>query len=90
MQQSYRQASQKAALEKENYEGLWRRFLDGQAGILAEELEEGKPCPVCGSIHHPDVAHASNPVSENEYKEAEKEYNSATSKLNQQKNLLAN
>lgn len=63
MQQSYRQASQKAALEKENYEGLWRRFLDGQAGILAEELEEGKPCPVCGSVHHPAPAVREEAVS---------------------------
>ena len=31
-----------------------QRFRDGQAGILAEKLEEGKPCPVCGSLSHPN------------------------------------
>ena len=34
-------------------EELYQRFLAGQAGILAARLEDGIPCPVCGSIHHP-------------------------------------
>ncbi len=32
-------------------------FLDEQAGIIAESLMEGKPCPVCGSVEHPKIAH---------------------------------
>ncbi len=32
---------------------LNRAFLDEQAGILAETLEAGQPCPVCGSTEHP-------------------------------------
>ena len=28
--------------------------MNAQAGFLAEELEPGKPCPVCGSTEHPN------------------------------------
>lgn len=38
------------------YDQANRRFLDNQAGILAKDLKEGEPCPVCGSIHHPHLA----------------------------------
>lgn len=37
----------------ESYRRQHRAFLDDQAGILAAELAEDQPCPVCGSLHHP-------------------------------------
>lgn len=37
-------------------------FFREQAGILAEKLEENKPCPVCGSIDHPHIAQKSETV----------------------------
>ena len=32
------------------------KYFMNQAGILAENLQEGDPCPVCGSSHHPKKA----------------------------------
>ncbi|KXG74992.1 AAA family ATPase [Thermotalea metallivorans] len=41
---------------KEEYFRLQEAWNKGQAAILAEQMEEGEPCPVCGSIHHPKPA----------------------------------
>jgi exonuclease SbcC len=34
-----------------------RAWVLGQASRLAEVLSSEQPCPVCGSAHHPDLAH---------------------------------
>ncbi len=41
---------------KEQYDGMDRAYMDGQAGILASRLAEGDACPVCGSTTHPKLA----------------------------------
>lgn len=55
---------------KEAYQSAEDKFNAAQAGILASKLIEGSPCPVCGSIHHPQIASLSNDVpSETKIKE---------------------
>lgn len=38
-------------------------FIAGQARLLAESLEHGNPCPVCGSVDHPEPAHGGEPAA---------------------------
>lgn len=52
-QKKYKQAVAQSRSLKEIYDILEQCYLDGQAGILAEHLQEGEKCPVCGSISHP-------------------------------------
>lgn len=47
---------------KEAYQSAEQKFNAAQAGILASKLIEGSPCPVCGSIHHPQIASLSSDV----------------------------
>lgn len=49
----YKQKRELALQAEENYKQLQQAYLDGQAGILAQALQDGKPCPVCGSTNHP-------------------------------------
>lgn len=43
------------ALENE-YNQIYIAFFNEQAGIIADELKDGEPCPVCGSTSHPNLA----------------------------------
>lgn len=52
-QESYRAAAAAQDEARAQRDALERAFLDAQAGLLAESLVEGAPCPVCGSTHHP-------------------------------------
>ena len=52
-QESYRAAAAAQDEARARQNTLERAFLDAQAGLLAENLVEGTPCPVCGSTHHP-------------------------------------
>ena len=45
---------------RDEYSNDFQLFIAEQAGIIAENLMDGTPCPVCGSIHHPTLASKSD------------------------------
>ena len=55
-QERYRTAADAQAAAHAQRDALERAFLDAQAGLLAQDLTDGTPCPVCGSLHHPAKA----------------------------------
>lgn len=51
---NYAAAKEQYLTKKDDYENKRQAFLDAQAGFLAKELVPGQPCPVCGSLEHPN------------------------------------
>lgn len=70
---NWEQTSLGASESAKHYEHMYEAFLKEQAGILAENLSAGCPCPVCGSTVHPDPAKISDhAVTELEVEQAKK------------------
>lgn len=60
------------ALENE-YNQIYIAFFNEQAGIIADGLKDGEPCPVCGSTSHPNLARKSeNAPSQADVESAQK------------------
>ncbi|WP_341328287.1 SMC family ATPase [Methylotuvimicrobium sp. KM2] len=73
------------ALEKEARQIELHWHL-GQAALLAEALQGGQPCPVCGSIEHPKPAVAAN----DEALVTKHQVDQARADENQARNLMQN
>ena len=52
--QTYLEAQQLRHQAQQRFEHLQDLYLDAQAGVLAQRLVPGQPCPVCGAVEHPN------------------------------------
>lgn len=85
MQRAYQVLSENAKRLADTYNDLHKKFLDGQAGIMASELVAGTPCPVCGSLSHPHLATLSAEIPREEtLKQAKKTAEEESAKAEQQ------
>lgn len=93
----YKEARKAEAQQNKIYRDYRDRYFGNQAGILAEtELEEGEPCPVCGSREHPHpaVKEPNAPTQEEleteekHWRKLEQAYTAASEKANTEKALM--
>ena len=76
----YLTASQKRTEIKEILNKMEQAYLDAQAGVLAADLQDGMPCPVCGSVHHPKLTQIPNEVPTEEQLKKQKKLTEAAEK----------
>jgi exonuclease SbcC len=100
-EQAAKEATRKALMlyqsKSQTYEQLNEAFILEQVGIIASNLKEEEPCPVCGSTSHPKLAIPSKKavtsqaveVAKKEREEADEAKNQQSERLQELSNLVA-
>jgi len=79
--EKWEKTSVSAVEAAKHYEQMYEIFLTEQAGILAQNLKADCPCPVCGSLIHPNPAKLSDhAVTEQGVEQAKKARTTAEEK----------
>ncbi|KQU68717.1 AAA family ATPase [Phycicoccus sp. Root101] len=74
---------------RDTYQDLRQARLDGMAAELAARLDEGQPCPVCGSAEHPTPATGEGAVSADDVEAAEQAWQLAAARLSEAQAVVA-
>ncbi|MDE6846765.1 MAG: SMC family ATPase [Lachnospiraceae bacterium] len=90
-QEEYRRASAKQQEKKQIYEQMQQRYLDEQAGVIAEQLQDKVPCPVCGSTVHPHPAvRQSGAPDQKAVEQAKKEWEKSNNSMQEASSAAGN
>lgn len=73
MREQYVKAQEAADSARKQYEEADKLYKQAVIGIAARFVKEGEPCPVCGSMHHPNVARIADEVPDEQQLEHFKE-----------------
>lgn len=81
IQEKYIKAQQEATLKTNEYNEKLNLYFAEQAGVMAMFLNINEPCPVCGSLEHPNIAKISDETLTREYIEKLAEISEKAKKL---------
>lgn len=68
----YQKAERESQIARQEWEQVQLQYRQATAGVLAKDLAEGMPCPVCGSLHHPKKALSEEVLLSEEEREKKK------------------
>ena len=86
LRKEWKENQNRIKAEEAAYQALIEKQQQQTAAGLAAGLEEGQPCPVCGSVHHPQKAEAHEPVEESSLAETTEALNALKIKSGSLKN----